>query len=81
MSTPKEMHFNIKRTAAYCMTHGWHVDINRDIPYVSVEGPDEDQDHFFQGDEAVDLLKEAERGADQFDVYPHEFIIWSAQGW
>lgn len=79
--TPKEVHFDIKRTAVRCMTHGWNVEINRAAPYIRVEGPGEGQDHWFQGDEAVDMLKEADTGADKFDVQAHEYLIWVAQGW
>lgn len=79
--TPKEMHFHIKRTAAYCMSHGWNVDINRSVPYVAVDGPEEVEDHFFQGDEAIDLLVEIDKASDVFDVYPHEAILWMAQSW
>lgn len=79
--TPKEMHFHVKRVSSYAMAHGWRVDVNRTIPYVAVEGPELDDEHFFHGDEAVDLLVEADKTADVFDVYTHEAILWMAQGW
>ncbi len=79
--TNRDMHFQIKQTATCAMLHGWHIEINRQLPYVSVEGPEEKDDYFFQEHEAEELLKEAEKAADKFDVHAYEYILWSAQGW
>ena len=78
--TPKEMHFDIKRRAAYMLNTGWTVDINNSHPYVQVEGPN-GEDHWFQGDEAAELLREAYKAAELFDCKAYECVLWYTQSW
>lgn len=79
--TPKEMHFAIKRSGAFHTTKGWLVDISRNHPYVSVEGPDGSPSYWFEGQEALDLIKEADTCAETFDCKPHECILWYSESW
>jgi hypothetical protein len=55
------------------------IDINYDIPYVSVcSGEDT---YFFQGEEAGNLIEEATNTSNKFNVSVEDAIIWQAQSW
>jgi len=75
------MHFTIKKLATNLMLHGWHVQISRSHNYVHVEGPEQLQDWFFQGQEFEEIIEDIDASADKFDVHPHEACLWLAQGW
>ena len=79
--TPRDMHFTIKALSTKLMLHGWSVQINHPHNYIHIEGVEDEQDWFFQGQECNELLEEAEACAEKFDVRPHECLLWMANGW
>jgi hypothetical protein len=79
--TPRDAHFTIKKLATNLMLHGWHVQISLSHGYIHIEGPNQLQDWFFQGQEYVDLMGEAEACAEKYDCHNHECLLWLAQGW
>lgn len=53
--------------------------INWVLPYVSINGID--NEYFFQGQEASDLLAEATDTANKFQVSIEDVLIWQSQSW
>lgn len=72
---------DIKQTATKMMNTGWHVEVNRQAPYVAIEGPQEREEYFFQGEDAVDLLSDVDVCVEMFDCEPHECLLWMAASW
>lgn len=73
--TQDELIEQIESTAKYCRSEGQYVEINWSLPYVAVyRGPDDE--YFFQGEEASDLLDECPDYVSEED-----YILWSSQGW
>ena len=56
------------------------IDINTSLPYVGINLPG-GEEYFFQEQEASELLEEAEKTAETFDVTTEEALIWMSQGW
>ncbi len=85
--TPEEMARLIKHTAK---EYQIEVDINRGLPYLYVgpkspsrawfestlEDRDEPSTFFTQGDDAADLLTDAEQAAEKFNVTEKQALIW-----
>ncbi len=55
------------------------IDINYGIPYVAINGVQDE--YFFQGEEAANLLEEATNTANKFNVSVEEALIWQSQSW
>lgn len=55
------------------------IDINWGIPYVGINGIE--NEYFFQGEEASQLLEEATNTGNKFNVSIENALIWQSQGW
>lgn len=55
------------------------IDINYALPYVAVNSGNDE--YFFQGEEASNLLEEATNTSNKFNVSVEDAIIWQSQGW
>ena len=55
------------------------IDINYSLPYVGINLVDED--YFFQGSEAEELLQQAKITSDKFATNIENTLLWMAQGW
>lgn len=58
---------------------GGKVEINYSIPTVRVMN--KEAMWFFQGDEAADLIKDAEESVLKEDIEPEDLILWCSAGW
>lgn len=65
----------VEPTARAAREAGQYVEINHGLSYVVVHRG-EDDEYFFQGEEADNLLEEVPEWANE-----EEWILWSAQGW
>ena len=75
MMTQDKLILQIEDTAHYCRIEGQCVVINDSLPSVEVHrGPDDN--YFFQGQEASDLLDECPDYVSRKD-----YLLWIAQGW
>lgn len=55
------------------------IEINYGLPYVAVNSGNDE--YFFQGEEASNLLEEATNTSNKFNVSVEDAIIWQSQGW
>lgn len=55
------------------------IDINFGLPYVAVNSGNDE--YFFQGEEASNLLEEATNTGNKFNVSIEDAIIWQSQSW
>jgi len=55
------------------------IEINYGLPYVAVNSGNEE--YFFQGEEASNLLEEATNTGNKFNVSVEDAIIWQSQSW
>jgi len=58
---------------------GGKVEINRNIPYVSVTRSD-GSEYFFQGDEADELINEADNALDG-NINAYDYVMATSQSW
>jgi hypothetical protein len=78
--TEQQVREMIQETAGAAREEGQTIEINERLPYVAINRGN-DSDYFFQGEEAVDLLDEAEAAASVFNVSVEDYLLYSAQGW
>jgi hypothetical protein len=88
--TAKELLNEIRITAESAREAGQYVEFNYRLPYVLVHRGDDDE-YFFQGDEASRLLDEIDKlrnvvdleilDMDDVGISDGDLLLWLAQGW
>jgi hypothetical protein len=74
------MKADIERTAQSAREAGQTIEINNNLPYVAIDCNQGDE-YFFQGDDAENLLDEAEKASMKFDVSVEDYLLHIVQGW
>lgn len=59
---------------------GWKIEVNYGLPTISVTPP-EGEGWFIQGEDAGNLIQEAQSSPLSSQVSVEEIILWSASGW
>ena len=70
----------IQREASEMKMAGWKIEINYGIPTISVNPP-EGEGWFIQGDDASNLIQEAQSSPLANEMVIEDIILWSASGW
>lgn len=78
--TNKKIRQQIIRTAIAAQAENQYVDINPILPTVLIHR-DENDEYFFQEQEASNLLDEAQTACNKFSVTLKEWLLYAAQGW
>lgn len=78
--TNEDLRVMVENTAQIAKESGQYVEINSRLPTVLVHRG-EDDEFFFQGDEAQTLLDEIEETLAEVEVSDEDFILYQAQGW
>ena len=71
---------SIKDSVSAALKAGQTIEINYGLPYIAIKRG-EDDEYFFQGDEAAQMIDENENSdlAQTFSI--EDLILWQAQGW
>lgn len=78
--TNEELVNQITAVAEDARKENMFVNVNPNIPSVAIY-LNEDQEYFFQYEEAEELLDEAMAAESTYLVNIEDYILWSAQGW
>ena len=74
---------DIIRTYDTAIKAGQKVEINKSLPYISIDINDHEQ-YFFQGEEAQSFIDEFQKHVEEGtldSVTIEQWILWQAQGW
>jgi hypothetical protein len=76
----KQLFQSVADIANSARANGQTIDINYSLPYVAIDCQD-GTEYFFQGEEASNLIKEAEDSKLSKYCSIEDIILWQAQGW
>jgi hypothetical protein len=76
----KQLFQSVTDIAASARANGQTIDINYSLPYVAIDCQD-GTEYFFQGQEASELIQEAESSKLARYCSVEDIILWQAQGW
>lgn len=73
---------HIEASAEAARDNGQTINIYKGVPIVAIDSLKKDSDeYFFQGEQASELLQEAEKASNKFGVSEEDYILYIAQSW